>query len=115
MDFASTMTLLRRAEYDRAGKRLDGVDGQPREDAGQETYRLRTEARGAYYRVRLLADPTADESLVRDSEALIEVARQPQDADTVDELEQASDRTAAAIGAVVDAANKRLRSDAFAG
>lgn len=113
--FASTMTLLRRAEHDRALKRLRGAEGQLREDARQETYRLRTEARGAYYRVRLLADPGVDTSLLEDSEALMEIVRQPQDMGNKDALEQASSRTAEAIGAVIDMANKRLRTEAFAG
>ena len=60
-----------------------------REDLRQETYRLRTAARSSYYAVRLLADPEKDDALLRDAEQAIAMAREPNDAETLDELEQA--------------------------
>ena len=107
--FASSAMLLRRAEYDRAKKRLGAGGVQDREDLRQETYRLRTAARSSYYAVRLLADPEKDDALLRDAEQVIAMAREPNDAETLDELEQAGDRTKQAIDKVVDAANGRLR------
>jgi hypothetical protein len=73
--YASTATALRRAELDRGKKRIGNATPAAREEARQETYRLRAETRSAYYLVRLLADPDADRELVRGAENVIELSR----------------------------------------
>lgn len=107
--YASVAATLRRAEFDRAKKRLERVEGEEREAVRQETYRLRTETQSAYYLVRLLASPDLDGDLVREAEDVIERSRLitagPR---SLDQVRQRSDEAAEALHKFIDKANRRL-------
>jgi hypothetical protein len=109
--YASAATALRRAEYDRANKRLERATDPEREEARQETYRLRAETQSAYYRVRLLANPDTDTDLVREAEDVIERLRLITAGSTsMEQVRARSDNATEALDKVVDRANRRLRS-----
>ncbi|MFG1646238.1 hypothetical protein ACGFMK_38670 [Amycolatopsis sp. NPDC049252] len=107
--YASVAATLRRAEFDRAKKRLEGVKGESREAVRQETYHLRAEAQSAYYLVRLLADPDVDGDLVRDAEEVISRSRSiTADSNMMSEAVERSDEAAEALRTFIDRANRRL-------
>ena len=109
-DYASKATALRRAEFNRGKKRISHAAPEAREEARQESYRLRAETISAYYLVRLYADPDADQDLVRDAEDVIElsghISADPETENEMDELYRAATN---ALEKVVDAASGRLR------
>jgi hypothetical protein len=108
--YASTATALRHAEFDRGKKRIQNATPAARDEARQETYRLRAETRSAYYLVRLLADPDADRDLVRCAENVIKLSRLIiADTTTEQEMHERSRAANEALEMVVDAANRRLR------
>jgi hypothetical protein len=108
--YASACTSLRRAEFNRARMRLESPDNPKREEARQETYRLRAEARSAYYLVRLLADPDSDGDLIHDARDVIELARLiTAGPTTLEEVHKRSEDATAALDKVIDRANRRLR------
>jgi galactokinase len=108
--FASVATDLRRAEFDRAKKRLERIDGPDREEARQETYRLRAEAQSAYYLIRLLSNPDTDADLVREAEDVIKRSRRiTSEPHSLEETRRRSDEALDALGKVIDRANQRLR------
>lgn len=107
--YASVAATLRRAEFDRAMKRLEGVKGDEREAVRQETYRLRAEAQSAYYLVRLLADPDIDGELVRDAEDVITRSQSiTAESNMVSEARERSDEATEALRKFIDKANRRL-------
>ena len=109
--YASAATALRRAEFDRAKKRLERAVDPDREEARQETYRLRAEAQSAYYLVRLLANPDTDADLVREAENVIErlglITSGPK---SLEQVRARSKDATEALDKVVDRANRRLWS-----
>ena len=109
-DYASKATALRRAEFNRGKKRISHAAPEAREEARQESYRLRAETISAYYLVRLYADADADQDLVRDAEDVIElsghISADPETENEMDELYRAATN---ALEKVVDAASGRLR------
>lgn len=107
--YASACTSLRRAEFNRARMRLESPDNPKREEARQETYRLRTDARSAYYLIRLLADPERDEDLIHDAKNVIELARLiTAGPTTLKEIHERNEDVSAALDKVIDKANRRL-------
>ena len=107
--FANTATQLRRAEYDRARKRLAGASAPDAATARQETYRLREEGWYRYYVLRLLADPTADKTLVDKAGEILTLSQQITSGTRTDsELQAASRASGDALEGFVDAANQRL-------
>ena len=110
-DYASKATALRRAEFNRGKKRISHAAPEAREEARQESYRLRAETISAYYLVRLYADPDADQDLVRDAEDVIELSGHiSADPETENEMDGQLYRAATnALEKVVDAASGRLR------
>jgi hypothetical protein len=73
--YSSAVSQLRRAEHDRAKKRLTNAPEEEREDARQETYRLRSDASSAYYRLRLWADPRFDDDFLEEGERIVEITK----------------------------------------
>jgi hypothetical protein len=109
--YASAATALRRAEFDRAKKRLEQAVDPDREEARQETYRLRAEAQSAYYLVRLLANPDTDADLVREAGNVIELLRLITAGPTsLEQVRARSNDATEALDKVVDRANRRLWS-----
>ncbi len=112
--YASAATALRRAEYNRAKKRIERVADSEREEARQETYRLRAETQSAYYLVRLLANPDTDNNLLREAENVIERSRRiTAGPKTIKDLDKRRDEATTALDRVVDMANGRLRAPSF--
>jgi hypothetical protein len=107
--YASVAARLRRAEFDRAMKRLEGVKSEEREAVRQETYHLRAEAQSAYYLVRLLADPDIDGELVRDADDVISRSQSiTAESNMLSEVRARSDEAAEALREFIDKANRRL-------
>lgn len=115
--YSLAVTRLRRAEHDRAKKRLNKAAADVREDARQETYRLRSDAWSAYYRLRLRADPhVLDDEFLSEAEGIIELTRQIT-AHTATEAEMAERSSLAnkALKAFVDLAGQRIRNESPSG
>jgi hypothetical protein len=107
--FASSATVLRRAEYDRAKKRIK-TPLADREEESQETYRLRADAWSAYYLYILFADPQADRDLLQEAKYIIELLRQIVAApNTAEELQERDRDATEALEKFMKAANRRLR------
>jgi hypothetical protein len=69
--YASSVTSLRRAEFDRAMERIGGAPDIERRATKQDTQRLRGEAESKMYLVSLFSDPQEDQDLVRDADSVI--------------------------------------------
>jgi hypothetical protein len=110
IDLILSGDALRAGEFARGKKRISHAAPEAREEARQESYRLRAETISAYYLVRLYADPDADQDLVRDAEDVIElsghISADPETENEMDELYRAATN---ALEKVVDAASGRLR------
>ncbi|WP_131814271.1 hypothetical protein [Mycolicibacterium fortuitum] len=107
--YAAAAAALRRAEFDRCNKRLKKAPSADYERARQETYRLRSEARSAYYRLWLIADPVRDVDLVQHADDAIEATQRISSASNSElEMHRYGDAAAKALANVVNEANRRL-------
>lgn len=107
--YQSAVNKLRRSEHDRAKKRLTNAAPELREAARQDTYRLRSDAQSAYYRLRLRADPVADDDLLREAERIIELTRDiAAYTATETEMEERSAEARDELAAFVTAARQRF-------
>ncbi|WP_374023215.1 hypothetical protein [Mycobacterium sp. HNNTM2301] len=75
-DYASAVTSLRRAEFNRGRQRIDQLPETKHELAKQETYQLRVEAESKRFMVVLLADRENDQDLLTAARDVIEKCHQ---------------------------------------
>jgi hypothetical protein len=110
-DYASSVTSLRRAEFNRGKDRIGRMPETEREPARQDTYRLRAEAESKMYLVSLLSDQEKDRDLVSGAVAVIEMCHQIS-ARSVSEGElYERDRLAKeSLDRLIEEASRRLRS-----
>jgi hypothetical protein len=106
--YASATMTLRRAEYDRWNRRRESADGAEPVEVRQESYKLRGEAWGTYFRLRLLTEPGRDEELLRCAAQAIEEAGWVSKAKTSDELHERGERARAVLDEAVSLASARL-------
>jgi hypothetical protein len=107
--YSSAVNQLRRAEHDRAKKRLTKASPEDREDARQETYRLRSDASSAYYRLWLRSDPSVDDDFLLKAENIIEMTKGiTAYTETEAEMEELSSKAKNELNAFVKAARKKI-------
>jgi hypothetical protein len=106
---ASAAMTLRRASYDRWKERRSSTDGKESDEARHEVFRLRVEARTAYYHLRLLADPVEDDELVKHAAKTVEEAGHVADAESFPEVRKRDQEARRDIERLVDLAGARLR------
>lgn len=76
VDYASAVTSLRRAEFNRGRQRIDQLPEATHQLAKQETYQLRAEAESRRFMVVLLADQKNDQDLITQAREVIEKCHQ---------------------------------------
>jgi hypothetical protein len=110
--YASSVTALRRAEFDRGKKRLSQAPEKDRELARQETYRLRAEAESKAHLVSLLSDQQNDRRLVTLAELVIELChRISAGTGSESELHERKALAKAALQELIVEASQRVQSN----
>lgn len=108
--YAVNASALRRAEFDRAKKRLGTSTPEAREEARQECYRRRADARSALYRLRMLADPVTDRELVDRAAQVIRLSQEISSGPTTEaDMHDRGQLAERALEKLIDAANRLLR------
>lgn len=110
-NYAMAVSDLRRAEFNRGRLRVGSAGNPEREAARQETYRLRTEARTAYVRMRLLADRQVDGAMLQRAEECIDLCQLiTAESRNAAELRERSDAVTQALDDVLNAASDRVQA-----
>jgi hypothetical protein len=110
-EYASSTTLLRRAEFDRGKKRINQAPEKEHKLAQQETYRLRAETNSKLYKVSLLSDQQTDRDLVNDAKAVIELCRRISAGPSTEaELHERNRTATEALEKLIEYASRRVQS-----
>lgn len=106
----SSIAALIQAEYDRAKRRLNGEVGAQREQARQDAYDRRTDARTAQYRLQLVGDPSRDTDLLAMAMHVIEISKEISvNTTTTAEVNSKNREAKQALARLVVIANQRVR------
>jgi hypothetical protein len=109
--YASSVTSLRRAEFNRGKERIGRVPEAEREPARQDTYRLRAEAESKMYLVSLLSDQEKDRDLVKGAKAVIKMCHQiSEQSVSVADLHEHNQTAKEALDKLIEEASRRVQS-----
>jgi hypothetical protein len=108
--YASSVTSLRRAEFNRGKERIGRVPETEREPAKQDTFHLRAEAESKMYLVSLLSDQKKDRDLVNGAVAVIEMCHQiSARSESEAELHERNRIAKEALDKLIEEASRRVR------
>jgi hypothetical protein len=109
--YASSVTSLRRAEFNRGKERIGRVPEGDREPARQDTYHLRAEAESKMYLVSLLSDQKKDRDLVNGAKAVITMCHQiSEQSVSVADLHERNQTAKEALDKLIEEASRRVRT-----
>ena len=107
--FAGAVVDYRRGQYDRAHRRLDGSASSEYREARAESFRLRSAAQQALFRVRLV---TSDTEIIRCATDALKHTEVIHDAESKEEIRELGDRAKRATDEFISRASARLQASA---
>ena len=110
--YASSVTSLRRAEFNRGKERIGHVPESEHDPARQDTYLLRAEAESKMYLVSLLSDQENDRDLVKGAKAVIKMCHQISELSiSMPDLHQRNQTAKEALDKLIEEASRRVRTE----
>lgn len=109
--YATSVTSLRRAEFNRGKERISRVPESERDPARRDTYLLRAEATSKLYLISLLSDHKKDRGLVSVAEDVIEKCRQiSAESISKEEMHKRNRVAKEALDKLIEDASRRVQS-----